>query len=158
MTDDLPFARYEGAGCHLLGIPPQRDGTARHGYGPPVFAQCGYACVYCGLDMRASFERWLQLSVDHVVPRQMKDRGYEASWVEDITNLVTCCRACNDFGNRFVVNDPPPITHEAFLDLRDRVFRERRAATIAKRMQERAIYEKPPALGPDRPEPEGERA
>lgn len=158
MTGDLPFARYEGGGRAPLGIPPQGDGTARHGYGPPVFAQCGYACVYCGLDMRESFESWLQLSVDHVIPRQMRDRGYETAWIEDISNLVTCCRACNDFGNRFVVNAPSPTTHEAFLDLRDRVFLERRAAIAAKRMQERAIYKKAPAVGPDRPEPEGERA
>jgi hypothetical protein len=156
VTDDLPFARYEGGGRRLLGIPPQRDGTARHGYGPPVFAQCGYACVYCGLDMRSTFEGWLQLSVDHVIPSQMKDRGYPADFVEDITNLVTCCRACNDFGNRLVVTDPPPTTHEAFLDLRDRVFRERRAAIIAKRNQERVIYERLCEVGPDLPAPIGE--
>jgi len=156
VTDDLPFGRYEGGGRRLLGTPPQRDGTARHGYGPPVFAECGYVCVYCGLDMRTTFVGWLQLSVDHVIPRQMEDRGYEPEWVDDITNLVTCCRACNDFGNRFVVTDPSPKTHEAFLDLRDRVFLERRAAIAAKRAQEHATYETLPELGPDLPAPVGE--
>lgn len=158
MTDDLPFTRYEGGGRRLLGRPRQGDLTARHGYGPPVFEQCGYACVYCGLDMRATFEGWLQLSVDHVIPRQMTRLGYPVEWVEDITNLVTCCRACNDFGNRYTVADPPPTPEAAFFDLRDQVFQTRKAAVLAKRDQERAVYEKLPALGPDRPSPPGEEA
>jgi hypothetical protein len=158
VTEDLPFTRYSGGGRVSLGKPRQGDLTARHGYGPPVFEQCGYACVYCGLDMAASFEAWLQLSVDHVVPRQMKDRGYPAQLVEDLTNLVTCCRACNDFGNRFTVVDAAPTSDAAFFDLRDRVFRERKAMILARRVQERAIYSRLPALGPDRPPVQGESA
>ncbi|MCV0384727.1 MAG: HNH endonuclease [Erythrobacter sp.] len=156
MSDSLPFDRYEGGGRRPLGKPRQGDLTARHGYGPHVFAQCGFECVYCGLDMRESFESWLQLSVDHVIPRQMVSRGYPMHLVEDITNLVTCCRACNDFGNRFVVPDAPPATDEAFFDLRDRVFRQRRAAIAIRRKQERAIFEKLPVMGPGRPPPPGE--
>ncbi len=121
MTDYLPFARYTEAGRTILPRPRQRDGTARHGYGLDVFAQCGYTCVYCGLDMAETFESWLQLSVDHVVPHQMADHGYDRKYVESISNLVTCCRACNDLGNRFTIDNPPPTTDEAFLALRDAV-------------------------------------
>jgi hypothetical protein len=156
--EELPFARYQGGGRTPLGRPTQGDLTARHGYGPPVFEQCGYGCAYCGLDMAASFENWLQLSVDHVVPRQMAGRGFDAELVEDITNLVTCCRACNDFGNRYTVPDGPPASAEAFYDLRDRVFAERRAMILAKREQERAVFAKVPAAGPDRPPAVGEDA
>jgi hypothetical protein len=158
MTVDLPFTRYDGGGRLRLGKPRQGDLTARHGYGPPVFEQCGYACSYCGLDMSASFEAWLQLSVDHVIPRQMKGHGYPSDLVEDITNLVTCCRACNDFGNRFTVIGPVPISEVSFYDLRDRVFQERKEMIISKREQERAIYAKLPAAGPDRPPIPGEDA
>ena len=154
----LPFPLYEGGGRKPLGKPKQGDMTARHGYGPPVFKQCGYTCVYCGLDMAASFENWLQLSVDHVVPRQMKDAGFDPALVEDVTNLVTCCRACNDFGNRYTVSGEPPATTDAFYDLRDRVFTERKAMILAKRDQERAIFARLPVAGPDRPAVAGEDA
>jgi hypothetical protein len=57
---------------------------------------------------------------------------YPADLVEDITNLVTCCRACNDFGNRYVVDGGAPTTAEAFYDLRDQVLAERKAAVLSK--------------------------
>jgi 5-methylcytosine-specific restriction endonuclease McrA len=154
----LPFNRYEGGGRTPLGRPRQGDTAARHRYGPPAFEQCGYTCVYCGLDMASIFEAWLQLSVDHVIPRQMANLGYPVALVEDITNLVTCCRACNDFGNRFTVAQPPPTSETAFYDLRDRVFIERKAMILARREQERAIYQKLPAAGPDRPPTVGDDA
>jgi hypothetical protein len=143
ISPPTPFDCYEGGGRTPLGRPKQADLTARHGYGPPVFEQCGYACVCCGLDMAAAFENWLQLSVDHVIPHQMA-----AAWagaptarlVEDITNLVTCCRACNDFGNRYTVQGGAPATDEAFYDLRDGVFAERSAMILARRNQERALF------------------
>lgn len=155
---DLPFRRYKGGGRTPQGKPRQGNATARHGYGPPVFEQCGYACAYCDLDMAASFEAWLQLSVDHVIPRQMAKAGWQAALVEDITNLVTCCRACNDFGNRYTVTGPPPATTEIFYDRRDQVFLERKAMILAKRQQERAIFAKLPAVGPDRPPVAGDEA
>lgn len=67
----VPFGRYERGGIELLGVPATRDGTARHGYGPPVFAACGYQCAYCGFDMASPYESWLNLSVDHVVPQHL---------------------------------------------------------------------------------------
>jgi ADP-ribosylglycohydrolase/protein-tyrosine phosphatase len=135
-----PFDRYEAGGRTILPEPRERDGTARHGYGLDVFAQCGYTCVYCGLDMAATFEAWLQLSVDHVVPRQMRERGFQRRHVESVSNLVTCCRACNDLGNRYIVDDPAPQADEAFLALRDRVFQERQAMIRRRRDEEMALY------------------
>jgi len=154
----VPFDCYEGGGRRRLGRPKQGDLTARHGYGPPVFQQCGYLCVYCGLDMGASFENWLQLSVDHVIPRQMARAGFPAELVEDITNLVTCCRACNEFGNRYIVTAPAPTSDAEFYELRDQVFIERKSMILAKREQERTLFSKVPAIGPDRPPVTGEGA
>jgi ADP-ribosylglycohydrolase len=140
-ANDLPFARYAGGGRVLLGTPRQGDLTARHGYGPPVFEECGYTCVYCGLDMEHTYEGWLQISVDHVVPRNAVARGFPVEWIEDIANLVTCCRACNEFGNQFTVTDLPSADTEAFFDLRDRVFTIRKANILARHSTERAWYE-----------------
>lgn len=144
----LPFVPYEGGGRKRLNKPAPGNLTARTGYGLPVFRQCGYVCVYCGLDMRATFENWLQLSVDHVIPRQMKDHGFEEALIEDITNLVTCCRACNDFGNRYLVAGDAPTSDDAFYDLRDRVFRHRKETILARREAERVAYER--AMDDDR--------
>lgn len=149
MTDDLPFASYAEAGQTILPPPRQRDGTARHGYGLDVFAQCGYMCVYCGLDMAKDFGAWLQLSVDHVVPHQMVKGGHDRKYVESVSNLVTCCRACNDLGNRYTPPaGPAPMTDEAFLVLRDSVFRERRSMILKRRAEEEAVYQKLIAAGP----------
>lgn len=55
------------------------------------------------------YEAWLDVSIDHVIPRgTVKRLGYPQDWVEDIANLVTSCRACNEFlnGYRVVVGDP----------------------------------------------------
>jgi hypothetical protein len=84
--------------------------------------------------------------------------GYPSDLVEDITNLVTCCRACNDFGNRYMVSDPPPQDDETFYALRDRVFAERKSMILAKRDQERSIFAQLPDVGPDRPPTAGEDA
>jgi ADP-ribosyl-[dinitrogen reductase] hydrolase len=140
-ANDLPFARYTGGGRLLLGRPRQGDVTARHGYGPPVFEECGYSCVYCGLDMQHAYGGWLQISVDHVVPRNAVARGFPVEWIEDIANLVTCCRACNEFRNQFTVADRRPADSEAFFDLRDRVFAVRKANILARHAIEQASYE-----------------
>jgi 5-methylcytosine-specific restriction endonuclease McrA len=47
-----------------------------------------FRCQYCGLDGVASFENYLVMSVDFIVPRARKGR-------KDPRNLVTACRPCN---------------------------------------------------------------
>jgi len=120
--------------------PSRGDGTSRIGYGPAIFALDNYRCDYCGLDMADEFESWLQLSVDHVVPRSMARRGFDPLLLEDMANLVTCCRACNEFGNRYSLDASVPTTEDEFWDLRDRAFAERRALTVGRREQARARY------------------
>ena len=73
--------------------------------------------------------------------------GYDSALVEDITNLVTCCRACDNFGNHFTVAGPPPGSEAAFYEVRDAVFREREAVIAAKREAERDIYSKLRVIG-----------
>lgn len=121
-----PFSRYDRGGTDLLGIPAFRDGTARHGYGPPVFAACGYQCAYCGFDMASPYEAWLNLSVDHVVPQHLTKAAWPREWLLDLINLVTCCRACNEFLNGYRVADlSPPASLPDFVVVRDRVFAEK---------------------------------
>lgn len=125
---------------HLSGIPKSGDGTARRGYGVAIFQRDGYRCAYCALDMARPYEAWLQLSIDHIVPRQSVKAGFPVGWIEDGANLITCCRACNEFGNRYRVATGIPASDEDFLVLRDRIFRERSALIRARHARERERY------------------
>lgn len=145
----VPFGRYERGGSQLLGIPAERDGTARHGYGPPVFVACGYQCAYCGFDMASPYESWLSLSVDHVVPRHLTRAGWSREWVLDLINLVTCCRACNEFLNGYrVAETTPPQSLDAFVQLRDRVFAEKLSHAQKRHSVERERYAAARPAGP----------
>lgn len=134
----LPFNDYPSGGRALLGKP--KGDLARRGYGRDALAWCGFHCAYCGLDM-STFEGWLQVSVDHVVPRQATAIGFPSQWVLDATNLVACCRTCNDLFNRDPVLDPLPPTLEAFYALRDRLYLARRGRIIERRAAERRWFE-----------------
>ena len=138
---ERPFHRYANGGSELLGIPPLGDGTARHGYGRPVFAECGYQCVYCRLEMGAPYEAWLNLSVDHVVPGHLMKAGWPREWVLDRINLVTCCRSCNEFLNGYrLTNIPVPATFGDFIAIRDRVFDEKMDRALKRHSLERERY------------------
>jgi hypothetical protein len=138
----LPFNRYDGGGRRLLGRPRWGNGSSRRGYGLPVFEQCGHVCAYCGYDMRTTYEAWLNLSIDHVIPAGDSRRlGLPVEWYEDVTNLVTCCRACNEFLNGYRLTDPAPVTVEEFFDLRDATF-ARKLDWVQKRHEtERGWYQ-----------------
>jgi hypothetical protein len=136
----LPFDRYDGKGRKLLGPPAFGDGSSRRGYGVPVFQQCGYECAYCGWGMGDTYEAWLQLSVDHVIPAYTGGKGYPREWVGDIANLATCCRACNEFLNGYRVKDPPPQTLDQFFELRDKHFEGKRAWVAKRHEHERSWY------------------
>lgn len=49
--------------------------------------RCHFTCVYCGFDGR-TFDGWMQLSIDHILPRQCDGD-------DDPANLVTACGSCN---------------------------------------------------------------
>jgi hypothetical protein len=87
-----------------------------------------------------TFEGWLQLSVDHVIPQHAIAAGFPEDWVLDTSNLVACCRPCNDLFNRDPVIEPAPITLEGFLQLRDRLFLARQARIIERREKERGWF------------------
>jgi hypothetical protein len=134
------FSRYRGGGRSLLGVPAWGDGSSRHGYGLPVFEQCRHDCVYCGRNLGEPYESWLDFSVDHVIPANTVKLGYHKEWVNDLINLVTACRACNEFTNQYKVSDLPPVDLEAFCASRDRHLLAKKAWALARHEQERARY------------------
>ena len=140
VADNLPFTKYPGGGKELLGAPRSGDGTARRSYERQVHEWCGYRCAYCNLDL-GTFEGWLQLSVDHVVPQQIAKQGWPKEWIRDTINIVACCGACNGLFNRDPAVAPVPDSFEAFLMIRDALFEQRRDRIRERREVERTWFD-----------------
>lgn len=68
--------------------------SALRGYGFEVMKRDGFRCRYCGLDGSTSFDAWLALSVDHLLPR-----GHPRRNNPDF--IVTACGFCNVADNRY---------------------------------------------------------
>ena len=85
------------------------------------------------------------MALDHVVPRSVCGTlGLHVDWVEDCSNKVLACGACNSFFNRYKPAGELvcPSTLDAFYDLRDRIFQERRPPILQKHRDERAFFER----------------
>jgi hypothetical protein len=64
------------------------------GYAAEVLKRDGYKCRYCGLDGKRSFDAWLALSWDHLLPKGDPNR--------DILDfIVAACNFCNTADNRY---------------------------------------------------------
>ncbi len=64
-----PFASYPEQGRKPLGRPRDLTGARRSGYGLSLQRMTGQsACAYCGLSLVDTYEHWLLMPVDHVVP------------------------------------------------------------------------------------------
>jgi hypothetical protein len=135
----LPFDLYENGGTVPLGRP--KSATSRTGYGIDVVRRCGARCAYCDRNLLEPYEAWLDLSVDHVVPTSTIWYDKCANWLEDFFNIVTCCRACNEFLNRYKCSELAPENLPQFLTIRDRVFKDKRRRTRERHQEERRWYE-----------------
>ena len=75
------------------------NGTSLMGYSRDLFKQYNYTCVYCGKYLGGSFENWMQLTREHVIPYKRlvnddsKYRNYEK-------NLRVACAICNNMRTR----------------------------------------------------------
>ncbi len=141
----LPFTSYPQQGRALLGH--VRGGNCRRGYGLYFIRLTKQSrCAYCGLDLLAAYEVWLNMALDHVVPHSAcRDWGLPEGWREDYSNRVLCCTACNTFGNRYTPQGfERPATLEQFYDLRDAIFMQRKSLIAKKHAEERAFFESAP--------------
>jgi hypothetical protein len=143
-----PFDGFPGADRELLGGPGPWD-NCRHGYGLDLQRKTGQrSCASCGLDFTGSYEHWLLMAVDHVVPTSVgTGLGIPIAYLGDCINLVLACSGCNGFANRYkpaLVTTPDEWTLEVFIELRDRVFSERRGVVASRRASERAFFEARP--------------
>jgi len=69
-------------------------GDALRGYAFEVHRRDGFKCRYCGLDGSSSFENWIRLSLDHLLPKAHPNRN-------DPGFMVTACMFCNTADNHY---------------------------------------------------------
>jgi len=144
---NMPFVNYPGGGRELLGVRIKETTRARREKRVQrIFEICKGRCAYCGVDLGNSYESWLYLSVDHVIPKEAaKIWGEEkyGAWIYDMSNCVLCCRACNDFSNHYKSYcdiNPPPKDESEFFDMRNEIFYAKREHVTKKHREERAWY------------------
>jgi 5-methylcytosine-specific restriction endonuclease McrA len=53
-------------------------------------------CVYCGLDLKADYDRFMMATEDHLLPSS------RVGHARDLNNLVLSCRTCNNLKSDFV--------------------------------------------------------
>lgn len=140
-----PLGHYTSKELNTISAYPRSKGDGcRKGYGAEVIKHWGSDCAYCGKDLLEDYESWLHLSVDHVVPSSvLKSWGSDyRKWVESRSNIVPCCRACNEFLNGYRVATDAPKDKSAFMALRNRALREKRDLALKKHEQEKLSYER----------------
>jgi len=54
-----------------------------------IYQKYNFICQYCGFD-GSSFDNWLQMSLDHILPQS-------CGGTDEENNLIPSCRACNSF-------------------------------------------------------------
>lgn len=64
------------------------------GYAFDVLKRDNFQCRYCGLDGRGSFQAWLSLTWDHLLPKGHPDR-------DNPDFIVTACAFCNCADNHY---------------------------------------------------------
>jgi hypothetical protein len=146
MSDQIttPFAKYPGDGTRLLG--PVTGANCRRGYGLQFFQLTGIgSCAYCGTNLAGSYNAWLTIVLDHAVPESVGQAlKIREDWLEDLSNRVLACGACNTFDNRYEPSFRArrPTNLKEFFTLRNRVFLDRKTRILRCHEHERAFFRK----------------
>ena len=111
---------------------PKFDDALR-GYAHGILKRDGFRCRYCGLDGSASFENWVTLSWDHLLPRGHPDR-------DNPDFIVAACTFCNTADNRYF--DKSAANGFDFTGLtRDELVERRRPSVERTRSEYRTFWE-----------------
>ena len=143
-----PFDAYPKGGRDLFH---KRPGYITRTQDGPVFMQkTGQTkCAYCYADFSKSYDTWVTMVLDHVVPVNIcKKLSIPLEWQEDFSNMVLSCATCNGFCNRYSDSEEivHPLSLAAFYDYRDRIFTDRYKQIAARHIEERTFFDTNPWL------------
>jgi len=140
-----PFDTYPSGENELKSRLRPAD-NCRRGYGLDLQKRTGQTrCAYCGVSLVDDYYHWLLMAVDHVVPiQQARKLVIPDELIGGLVNQVLCCSGCNGFRNRYAVADQPRDNWslEEFIELRDRVFRDRTEVIAARRVAEMVAFDR----------------
>lgn len=63
-------------------------------------------CVYCGMDLKADYDRFMMATEDHLVPKS------QIGPARDLDNLILSCSVCNRLKGDFIPSPPIDATKE----------------------------------------------
>ena len=142
----MPFDAYPHRGRRPIGR--LTGDNCRHEYGLKLQKLIGLnKCAYCSLSLVDTYDHWLMMTIDHVVPIHAGgELGISSDWLEDYWNTVLCCSACKSFGDLLPLETEVsgPESFEEFLALRDRIFVERKRAILLSHEHELAFFDSRP--------------
>lgn len=104
--NDLEEWSNENAGANLTlcspclptkGITPNPESgftDSLRGYAFKTHLRDEFICCYCGIDGRVSFDNWIKLSQEHLLPKGHPER-------ENPEFIATACSFCNTADNRY---------------------------------------------------------
>lgn len=142
-----PFDDYPQGGYTIL--PKLKGGNARRNYGHWLVGRGQTSCAYCGMCLVDSYEHWLLLTVDHVIPVSDSDRkvrhrlGIPRTWHDSYSNIVLACSGCNGYRNRCKVSrqeSKESWEEFEFFKLRDTVFQDKKGRIKDARIDEKRFY------------------
>ena len=85
--------------------------------------------------------------LDHAIPTSIcVSLSVPSKWRWDFSNAVLACATCNGFRNRYEAPDNivRPVTLEAFYDLRDKIFVERKKRILERHERELRFFNERP--------------
>ncbi len=93
-----PLDDYPEEGDTVL---PKRKGTiARREYGHWLVERGQTSCAYCETSLVDSYEHWLMLTAEHLVPVADRDRPrIPKTWHESYSSIVLPCSGCKGLRN-----------------------------------------------------------
>ena len=142
----IPFDSYPGNGRVLLGI--MRGSNSRHDYCSKFLRLTGQkSCAYCDKELTGTYEAWLSIVLDHVVPVSVcKALNVPVEWAWDYSNTVLACTACNGFCNRYKLESFPEndLSLDDFYNLRDDTFGKRKLLIAARHSKEQEFFTRRP--------------
>jgi len=126
---EIMRAKYSGENTS-----PSYGGESLRGYSLKIHQRDNFKCRYCGADGTKSFDTWLSLSCDHLLPKDNPNR-------ENDDYKVTACRFCNEADNHYL--DEAEKRSLKFDGLSpDQLVEQRRPYVLARREEYKSFWEK----------------
>lgn len=140
-----PFDNYPEGGATILKKMGRNNARREDGLWLMLEAE-QKTCVYCEISLVDDYYHWLLLNVGHVIsPGECARLGIPTDWHHSFSNAVLTCSGCNTIDSVYQIEWQEPQkaqdwTAQQFIDLRDRVFEERKKRILERRDGEVSFF------------------